>query len=229
MANEEDLAVGGTGEPRQATVEEVQDSMRAQLEAAIRKAAAWQTITTVFASLLGAVLGYVGMTRSPLIGGASLPHGASPQDVTGATVVGALVFGYGSYFLTRKWWVNRFTKRAIRYIPQGWTDDCSVRLRPGRTLEQLVDFVIQQTSAKVPVASIVQELGTEYVFPEEAPLAWDRVLGGVFRAKTNNPRNRPDLTKDPLAWTSYHRAKGKPDLIEAVFPKSTNVPAADRD
>jgi hypothetical protein len=104
-------------------------------------------------------------------------------------------------------------------IPEGWTDDCSVQLRPGCTLEALVNFVIEQQVAKVSADSTVQELATRFVIEDDAEFALDRVLGGIVRAATGNPANCPDPTKDPVAWMSYQRAIREPAIIEAIRPE----------
>lgn len=101
-------------------------------------------------------------------------------------------------------------------IPEGWTDDCSVQLRPGYTLDALVDFVIEQQVAKVSASSTVQELANRFVIEDDAEFALDRVLGGIVRAATGNPANCPDQRKDPVAWTSYQRAFRQPALIAAI-------------
>jgi hypothetical protein len=104
-------------------------------------------------------------------------------------------------------------------IPEGFTDDCSVQLRPGCTLEGLVDFVIDQQLAKVSADSTVQALARRFVIEDDAVFALDRVLGGIVRAATGNPANCPDRTKDPVAWVSYQRALRQPEIIRAIRPE----------
>ena len=104
-------------------------------------------------------------------------------------------------------------------IPEGFTDDCSVQLRPGCSLDALVDFVIEQQATKVSADTTVNELATRFVTEDDAAFALDRVLGGVVRAATGNPANCPDRTKDPVAWTSYQRAIREPAIIEAIRPE----------
>lgn len=103
-------------------------------------------------------------------------------------------------------------------IPEGFTDDCSVQLRPGCTVEALVEFVVGQQVAKVSADSTVQALATRFVVEGDAAFALDRVLGGIVRAATGNPANCPDRTKDPVAWTSYQRAIRQPEIIRAIRP-----------
>src|ERR1051325_2852223 len=98
-------------------------------------------------------------------------------------------------------------------MSQGFTDDCSVQLRPGCTLETIVDFVIQQQVAKVSADCTVQELARRFVIEDDAEFALDRVLGGIVRAATGSPANCPDRTKDPVAWVSYQRAVRQPEVI----------------
>jgi hypothetical protein len=104
-------------------------------------------------------------------------------------------------------------------IPEGFTDDCSVQLRPGCSLEALVDFVIERQVTKVSPDITVQELATRFVIEDDAAFALDRVLGGIARAATGNPANCPDCTKDPVAWTSYQRAIREPVIIAAIRPE----------
>lgn len=117
--------------------------------------------------------------------------------------------------------VADWLRRAFQPRPPAWTDDMSVRVRPPRTLEELVDFVLDAEARKVPSGDTTTEVMTQFGLTEEdARLAWDRALGGVVRAATSIEANRPDPEKDPVAWISYQRCLREPSLIEAIRPQS---------
>ena len=105
-------------------------------------------------------------------------------------------------------------------ISEGWTDDLTIQVAPGRTLDELVEFVLQAEARKVASASTVAELVTQFgLSQDDAELAWDRSLGGLVRAATGNPANCPDEQNDPVAWISYHRSLREPALIAAIRPR----------
>ena len=107
-------------------------------------------------------------------------------------------------------------------MPDGWiwTDDMTIPLPPGRTVEELVDSVIQAaiggTLDDTTEHALIATFGRS---PEDAALARDRTLGGIVRASTRNPANCPARDKDPLAWTSYHRARQEPSIIATIYPQ----------
>ena len=82
-------------------------------------------------------------------------------------------------------------QNAPSQAPSGWTDDCSVQLRPGCTVDTLVEFVIEQQMAKIPADFTLQQLATRFVIEDDADFALDRVLGGIVRAATGNAANIP--------------------------------------
>ena len=89
-------------------------------------------------------------------------------------------------------------------IPEGFTDDMTVSVRPGRTAGELVDKVMSWLSEKRDLAALAGVLREEFGLSEEdAALALDRVQGGIVRALTGTRENEPDRTKDPLAWGSF--------------------------
>ena len=105
-------------------------------------------------------------------------------------------------------------------LPDGWTDDLSIVLQEGQTLEELVEHVIQATLQRESVSSIEHGLMTRFKLSEDdADLARDRTLGGIVQAATKNPENCPSQEKDPVAWTSFHRAIREPSIIGAIYPK----------
>lgn len=112
-------------------------------------------------------------------------------------------------------------------LPDGWTDDLNVALPPGRTVAEVVEFVLQSALAGVPDAQTEQALVTTVGLPPgDAALVRDRVFGGVVRAATGNAVNQPHPRKDPFAATSYQRALETPALIAKIYPHF--VPAAQR-
>lgn len=107
-----------------------------------------------------------------------------------------------------------------------WTDDMSVRLARGTSVPMLVDYVNAAVAADTARSDLLHELTEGFALPfDDARLVLDRVQGGITRAASANPANEPDPTKDPVAWTSYHRALGSPVIQEDIEP-SPEVEAA---
>ncbi len=105
-------------------------------------------------------------------------------------------------------------------IPEGWTDDMSIPMPPGRTVDEYVEFVIRSGLSGTPDDQTEQVLVTRFgIPPEDAALVRDRVFGGIVRAATGNSANRPDATKDPFARRSYDRAIREPSIISAIYPE----------
>jgi hypothetical protein len=103
---------------------------------------------------------------------------------------------------------------------EGWTDDMNVPLPPGRTVEDVAEFVIQAALRGTPDDTTEQLLGAEFAFsPEDAALARDRAFGGIVRASTGHSANRPDRTKDPIAWETFRRATNDPTIIARIYPQ----------
>ena len=100
----------------------------------------------------------------------------------------------------------RMRTQEVSRAPEGWTDDLSISLPPGRTIEEVVDFVLSADERTQDHAEVLDGLGVEFGLSiDDAELVVDRVAGGVFRARTRSPDNCPDRVKDPIAWTSFHR------------------------
>ncbi len=91
-----------------------------------------------------------------------------------------------------------------------FTDDLSLRVAPGRTLDELVDFVLTRQNDRIDRTTLVVGLTRRFALSfDDARVAIDRVGGGLVRAKTSHPGNRPDATKDPVALIAYRRARGE--------------------
>lgn len=109
----------------------------------------------------------------------------------------------------------------MSHIPEGWTDDMSIAVPDGRTLDALVEHILQAEIQKVPHENTLAQVMREFALSEEdAELAWDRTLGGLVRAASNNDANCPSKEQDPVAWISYHRCRQEPALITAIRPAS---------
>lgn len=102
----------------------------------------------------------------------------------------------------------------------GWTDDMTVQLPAGRTVAELVEFVLQSGLRGTAADEIDRLLVTEFrLSPDDAELARDRAFGGLVRAGTLNPMNSPDPGKDPVAWESFQRGTREPALVTRIFPE----------
>ncbi len=83
-----------------------------------------------------------------------------------------------------------------------------------------VGFVLGQALAGTPDMQTEQDLMTTFgLSAEGAALLRDRVFGGIVRAVSGNPGNRPNAIKDPIAYCSYERALREPSLIARIYPK----------
>ncbi len=108
-------------------------------------------------------------------------------------------------------------------IPSGWTDDMNIAMPSHHTLGAVVELVISFGRAHTPAAATQRALVETFgLTDDDAALAWDRVHGGIVRAATGNVANRPDKSKDPLAWTSFQLATGDPSIIAALYPQYAN-------
>jgi hypothetical protein len=105
-------------------------------------------------------------------------------------------------------------------IPEGWTDDMTIPLPPGRTVEEVVEFVLQAALCRTPDNETERLLAAEFqLSADDAALARDRSFGGLVRAATRNPENCPVRQKDPLAWESFQRGTRDPSLIARIYPQ----------
>jgi hypothetical protein len=104
-------------------------------------------------------------------------------------------------------------------IPDGWTDDMTIRLPDGVTVERIVDMVLSSAAQGVPHETRVAELVSCGLAQADAELACDRTLGGALRAATRNPDNAPSQVKDPIASASYLRCQNDMTVVAAIFPQ----------
>lgn len=96
----------------------------------------------------------------------------------------------------------------------------NISLPADRTEAQVVDFVLARAEAGIAGEALVAALQDEFkVTVGDAELAVDRTYGGLVRAFTRNPANRPDRSVDPLAWISFERATSDPSIITSLLPE----------
>jgi hypothetical protein len=96
----------------------------------------------------------------------------------------------------------------------------SIGLPPGRTVAEVVDLVLQATLRGTADEEIEIALAREFALNEDdAHLARDRTFGGLVRAASRNPDNRPAPDKDPIAFESFQRGEADRSLIERIYPQ----------
>lgn len=101
-----------------------------------------------------------------------------------------------------------------------WTDDMTIRLPPGRTAAEVVDLVLQAALRGTADEEIEFALSREFALNEDdARLARDRTFGGLVRAATRNPANRPAPDKDPIAFESFQRGETDRSVIARIYPE----------
>lgn len=104
-------------------------------------------------------------------------------------------------------------------VPDGWTEDLSVPLPPGRTVAEITTFVLENAIAKVAYKDMIKAIEDTFgLSPDDAELVCDRVFGGVVRASTGNVANQPDPVNDPFAHASFQQAQRDPAIIAALRP-----------
>lgn len=85
------------------------------------------------------------------------------------------------------------------------------------TVVELVDFIIKAGLAGADPQQTFGEIQMRFrISPEDAELAMDRTYGGIVRAKTKSPNNRPDRETDPIAFESYDRARRDETIIQRL-------------
>jgi hypothetical protein len=90
-------------------------------------------------------------------------------------------------------------------LPEGHTDDMRIELVPGQA-EALVDIMFEELPKFSDTREVCRKLQDRFGLSEEDALfAIDRVPGGIVRAITGNPENRPHPEKDPLAHIAFQR------------------------
>jgi hypothetical protein len=110
-------------------------------------------------------------------------------------------------------------------LPEGWTDDMTVALPAHRTVTEVVNFVIEYARRRQTEVELELALASEFgLSADDAAVVSDRVYGGVVRAATHKPSNRPDREKDPFAWTSFGRATDDPSIIATMYPERARPP-----
>ena len=108
---------------------------------------------------------------------------------------------------------------TMTWIPDGWTDDMNIPLPQGVTVERIVDFVLSSVVNGASHESCIAELTEWGLSTDDAALAYDRALGGAFRAGLPDPANAPSPEKDPIASFSYIRCRKNRALISKLFPE----------
>jgi hypothetical protein len=89
-------------------------------------------------------------------------------------------------------------------LPDDWTDDMVVAVRPGRTENELVELVMDALIERRNLASVIPIMHDDFgLTDDDIKLAFDRIQGGIVRAITGNPENEPSKRKDPLAWHAF--------------------------
>ena len=90
-------------------------------------------------------------------------------------------------------------------IPEGWTDDMSVKIKEGKSEDQLTLALMDCLRKRDSFDEMVSICTSNYdLADDEANLAIDRVQGGIVRALSCRIDNRPDVTKDPLAYIAFN-------------------------
>ena len=89
-----------------------------------------------------------------------------------------------------------------------WTDDVRIRVRPGRSVDELVDRILDASDSVRATPAFLAAVAGEFALSfEQARLALDRVQGGRVRAAGDGAR-RPDDDKDPVAASAWRRVTG---------------------
>lgn len=100
-----------------------------------------------------------------------------------------------------------------------WTEDLRVVLPSGRTVADVVDFVLAAADMADDAEVIEAGLANEFrLSAHDAALARDRTFGGIVRAGTGNSENEPSQVKDPIANESYRRAMADAGMPARYFP-----------
>ncbi|HMI53404.1 MAG TPA: hypothetical protein VK525_17960 [Candidatus Saccharimonadales bacterium] len=113
----------------------------------------------------------------------------------------------------------------MKNVPEGWTDDMTIAVPTGQSLEGIVDYVLQAAVQRETSSEVVQRLVTEFGLTHgDAELALDRTCGGVLRAATGRRNNCPSKDKDPMAWLSFQRCLNQPEVMGAIYPQFARPP-----
>lgn len=88
--------------------------------------------------------------------------------------------------------------------PDAWTDELSVGLNGGRTVEESVDDILAANQRGCQHEALIADLVTAFgLSNEDAGLSVDRVGVGIVRAASGNRANCSNRVKDPIAWASF--------------------------
>jgi|SRR5580765_1164444 hypothetical protein len=116
--------------------------------------------------------------------------------------------------------LNEIESLSMSTVPEGWTDDMTIVVPNGRSLDDIVDCVLQAKIRQETPSNTVHHLIAEFGLTQsDAELALDRTYGGVVRAATGRLDNSPQKEKDPMAWTSFQRCLKQPELVAAIYPQ----------
>jgi hypothetical protein len=86
--------------------------------------------------------------------------------------------------------------RHLLNIPEGWTDDITIVVPTGRSLDDVVDYVLQSTIRGVSPTKMVEQLSVEFGLTQsDAELALDRTYGGGVRAGTGQKATVHQVTR----------------------------------
>ncbi len=98
-----------------------------------------------------------------------------------------------------------------------WVDDLTIPLPPGRTVGEVVDFVLSSALRGAPARAMNRQVAAEFgLSPEHAELARDRSFGGLVRAAT--ALDCPPRDTDPVAWECFQRCATDPSLVTRIYP-----------
>ncbi|WP_332644119.1 hypothetical protein [Aeromicrobium sp.] len=93
-----------------------------------------------------------------------------------------------------------------------WTDDLTVSLPSNRDVAEVVTFTLELSERGIAGLELQQAVAAEFsLSSDDSAVAVDRVFGGITRAATGNVANRPDPTRDPIAFESYLRSVERPE------------------
>jgi hypothetical protein len=107
-------------------------------------------------------------------------------------------------WLRRRFW----PASSLAGVPSGKDRlDYSIPIRADRTLDELVDTILEGREIDVALDELCFVLSVEFGLSlDYAALAWDRVEEGIERARAGDSAQCPDRDTDPVGWISFQRA-----------------------
>ena len=104
--------------------------------------------------------------------------------------VPSVKINFGDYLVNQaQGELHRDRITPMNKLPEGWTDDMTIVVPTGRSLDDLVEYVLQSTVRKDTPTNIIQYLKKEFGLTQsDAELALDRTYGGVVRAATEQQK-----------------------------------------